>query len=392
MGDMFGLTQDMTPKDVSALVETKSLPELRGMTKMFMDGAQRLMADRQMKVSEGELALREKAQEAQEKQFGQTLEEKKTQFDQTMEERRHQFETSTAMSKEQFEEKLAEDKRQFDTGLGLKMTELQNEILMDAQKNRFSGATEGSRKTHQLATRVAESHGTLMRMVENGFSPSREWFKTSVGKSAEEQIANTAMTSILAGILRGDTGAAITPQEFELYGPMLLPTKYDKQETRDYKLNKLYGFTQNLFQSSGIENWQQDYDAAFKSGAELLGNIYGPANPVDENEISVRAARVKALETPPEVVPQTFATSPYPREQSMPAPNVLAPTAPSAPMQPAPPMQTPVSPPQQPSMPSSTSGSRRDDFQNNLNRKGIFSPGRGQQAAFLTIINLLKGL
>lgn len=49
-------------------------------------------------------------------------------------------------------------------------------------------------------------------------------------QDADYQVANRAAQEFLAAILRKDTGAAITSQEFELYGPMYLPMPGDKPE------------------------------------------------------------------------------------------------------------------------------------------------------------------
>ena len=49
-------------------------------------------------------------------------------------------------------------------------------------------------------------------------------------QDADFQVADRAAQEFLAAILRKDTGAAITNQEFELYGPMYLPQPGDKPE------------------------------------------------------------------------------------------------------------------------------------------------------------------
>lgn len=51
-----------------------------------------------------------------------------------------------------------------------------------------------------------------------------------VFQDADFQVADRAAQEFLAAILRKDTGAAITQQEFELYGPMYLPQPGDKPE------------------------------------------------------------------------------------------------------------------------------------------------------------------
>jgi len=55
----------------------------------------------------------------------------------------------------------------------------------------------------------------------------------SIGRKfqdADFQVAKRAADEFLAAVLRKDTGAAITNQEFEIYGPMYLPQPGDKPE------------------------------------------------------------------------------------------------------------------------------------------------------------------
>lgn len=54
-------------------------------------------------------------------------------------------------------------------------------------------------------------------------------------QDAEYQVAKRAADEFLAAILRKDTGAAITSQEFELYAPMYLPMPGDKPELLEEK-------------------------------------------------------------------------------------------------------------------------------------------------------------
>ncbi|MGB0439956.1 MAG: hypothetical protein ACPGFC_07620 [Paracoccaceae bacterium] len=49
-------------------------------------------------------------------------------------------------------------------------------------------------------------------------------------QDSDYQVAHRAASEFLAAILRKDTGAAITSQEFDLYGPMYLPMPGDKPE------------------------------------------------------------------------------------------------------------------------------------------------------------------
>lgn len=54
-------------------------------------------------------------------------------------------------------------------------------------------------------------------------------------QDADFQVADRAASEFLAAILRKDTGAAITNEEFRLYGPMYLPQPGDKPELLEAK-------------------------------------------------------------------------------------------------------------------------------------------------------------
>lgn len=51
----------------------------------------------------------------------------------------------------------------------------------------------------------------------------------------EYQVAKRAAAEFLAVVLRKDTGAAVTPSEFELYGPMFLPAPGDSDQVLEAK-------------------------------------------------------------------------------------------------------------------------------------------------------------
>ena len=61
-------------------------------------------------------------------------------------------------------------------------------------------------------------------MADN-FGSLGRWYQTP-----EYQVARRAANEFLAAVLRKDTGAAITSEEFDLYGPMFLPMPGDKPE------------------------------------------------------------------------------------------------------------------------------------------------------------------
>lgn len=65
-------------------------------------------------------------------------------------------------------------------------------------------------------------------------------------KSPEYQAAERAGREFVAMILRKDTGAAVTPQEWEWYKPMYLPVPGDDPQTIAYKKEARYRVTQSI--------------------------------------------------------------------------------------------------------------------------------------------------
>jgi hypothetical protein len=70
-------------------------------------------------------------------------------------------------------------------------------------------------------------------------------------QDAEYQKGMRAANEFLAMVLRKDTGAAVTNQEFELYGPMYIPMPGDKPELLAAKRNARSQFLKGLEMGSG---------------------------------------------------------------------------------------------------------------------------------------------
>lgn len=100
--------------------------------------------------------------------------------------------------------------------------------------------TEGEGKSVLYFTRAASANSTLSAM-ENALLdiPSNVGKETPlIGnflKTPEFRQAEQAGREFLAAVLRKDTGAAITEQEFDLYGPMYLPQPGDDGATLQQK-------------------------------------------------------------------------------------------------------------------------------------------------------------
>jgi hypothetical protein len=102
--------------------------------------------------------------------------------------------------------------------------------------------TEGESKTIGYYRRALAANNELM-------SPDMETALTqwddqlagrfgALGRMYQDgnyQVANRAAEEFLAAVLRKDTGAAITNQEFDMYGPMYLPQPGDKPELLEAK-------------------------------------------------------------------------------------------------------------------------------------------------------------
>lgn len=86
-------------------------------------------------------------------------------------------------------------------------------------------------------------------------------------QNPEYQQAKQAADEFLAAILRKDTGAAITSQEFDLYGPMFLPMPGDSAEVLDQK--KVARQNAILALEAGMgENERGKVDAAIEKGSQ----------------------------------------------------------------------------------------------------------------------------
>lgn len=100
--------------------------------------------------------------------------------------------------------------------------------------------TEGQSKDTVFATR---GEGALATLSEHGKALT-SLGQTSAGmipilgnymKTPEYQMAEQAGAEFLASILRKDTGAAVTPSEFDIYGSMYLPRPGDSPEALQQK-------------------------------------------------------------------------------------------------------------------------------------------------------------
>lgn len=103
--------------------------------------------------------------------------------------------------------------------------------------------------------------------------------------SSDRQQAQQAAAEFLSAILRKDTGAAITKQEFDIYGPMYLPMPGDSAATLEQKAVARQGALEGI--KAGLGNAQAAIPAPrersrleIPSAAAAFGGSVPPAAPV----------------------------------------------------------------------------------------------------------------
>lgn len=111
--------------------------------------------------------------------------------------------------------------------------------------------TEGQSKDINFYARGIRSNAALDKVDASLVDlPAAIWADAPLfgnyGQTPEFRQAKRAAAEVLAVILRKDTGAAVTPQEFAIYGPMYLPvpgddaaTVQEKREARAYALKSI---------------------------------------------------------------------------------------------------------------------------------------------------------
>lgn len=107
-------------------------------------------------------------------------------------------------------------------GAGQKLTEGQSKDVLYY--------TRGVDSNQQLSKYEQQLTSLYQRGVENLPMGTGNFLQ-----SPEYQVAKQAGANFLASILRKDTGAAVTEQEFEIYGRMFLPQPGDSKEALQQK-------------------------------------------------------------------------------------------------------------------------------------------------------------
>ena len=99
-------------------------------------------------------------------------------------------------------------------------------------------------------------------------------------QDAEFQQAQRAANEFLAMVLRKDTGAAVTAQEFELYGPIYLPMPGDKPEVIAAKRNAREQFLRGMEMGAGtagplIRQSREELKPSDMSDEDILRALQG---------------------------------------------------------------------------------------------------------------------
>ena len=111
-------------------------------------------------------------------------------------------------------------------------------------------------------------------------------YKPNFAKSSDIQRLETAQKEFLSGILRKDTGAAVTPEEMKLYGSLYFPVPGDKQKNIDDKRAARQRALEGMVMEAGPA-LGKDFLSSVKSGAKTYTSVGQILNdhPDKESEI-----------------------------------------------------------------------------------------------------------
>jgi hypothetical protein len=157
--------------------------------------------------------------------------------------------------------------------------------------------TETEEKSRFFAQNMAEALPKLTAAVQGGYSPSRmDQFAagppaSGIGGMVQQNIPRSMASDVgrefytngrqvLAAILRKESGAAITDDEWQNYGPMYLPWPGDSPEQIQTKIQNLYGITENMATGAGsARNYWTPLEQPNWSGPRQMNAPGGQAAP-----------------------------------------------------------------------------------------------------------------
>jgi len=136
-------------------------------------------------------------------------------------------------------------------------------------KGRPSNLTADQDKSRFIATNMAQAIPDIVNVLSAGYEPNKDdfaamsvpsakWSETLRSKYTSDMNASpqgrTFIKSgkkLLAGVLRKESGGAITDDEWIQYGPVYLPWPGDSKEERESKVRALVDVTNNMAMSTG---------------------------------------------------------------------------------------------------------------------------------------------
>lgn len=122
------------------------------------------------------------------------------------------------------------------------------------------GFTDGEQNASAFANRMTGAEAALTQLEQDGVAPANIWARG--GFSPEARRYRQAMGEWIAAQLRKDTGAAVTPQEFEMYGRIYFPVPGDTPEQMEQKRQSRARAFQGVIAASGGA-----YHSTFGGGA-----------------------------------------------------------------------------------------------------------------------------
>ncbi len=165
-------------------------------------------------------------------------------------------------TKEDREYQENRDKRKFEEAqklIGMK-TQSAKDLLAAKNDPEIKKPTESQNVSSYHASRMIAANKNLDNIMASGYNPasySAAFRKTSlpivgqVGASSEDRAFQQAAKEFIASVLRKETGAAVTPQEFQEYSSIYFPAPGDDEQTIAQKADARKRATENMVQLAG---------------------------------------------------------------------------------------------------------------------------------------------
>lgn len=245
MGKEFGLSEGMNHKDIAAELESRSLAELRGMSKMFTQAAQQAMGQKRTNLMEREVKDKE---------------------------------ARTKLEQDKFKAEQAAP-----------------------PPNPFASLSEGSRKDLGFAQRLTNSRAELDALLELGYDEKGHIFDLNYLKKPQRQLYDLAKADWIAAKLRKESGAVLGAEEIKKETARYFPIPGDTSTVIEAKRLKREQIERGLYEPMGIPGMdkyaQGLYDRTQTNFRPIAMNTaeYPSANPEDYKG---QADRVRSIYGP----------------------------------------------------------------------------------------------